>query len=47
MTIVEDAKKGLITEEMKIVAKDEGVTEDFIRRGIAEGHIVNQYEPVP
>ncbi|HJJ48117.1 MAG TPA: phosphomethylpyrimidine synthase ThiC [Methanocorpusculum sp.] len=45
MTIVEDAKKGLITEEMKIVAKDEGVTEDFIRRGIAEGHIVINMSP--
>ena len=32
MTIIEDAKKGLITEEMKVVAKSEGVTEDFIRR---------------
>ncbi|MCQ2377075.1 MAG: phosphomethylpyrimidine synthase ThiC, partial [Methanocorpusculum sp.] len=40
MTIVEDAKRGLITEEMKVVAKAEGGTEDFIRRGIAGGHIV-------
>lgn len=45
MTIVEDAKRGIITEEMKIVAKDEGVTEDFIRRGIAEGHIVINMSP--
>lgn len=45
MTIVEDAKKGLITEEMKVVAKSEGVTEDFIRRGIAGGHIVIPMTP--
>ncbi|HJJ41801.1 MAG TPA: phosphomethylpyrimidine synthase ThiC [Methanocorpusculum sp.] len=45
MTIVEDAKRGIITDEMKIVAKDEGVTEDFIRRGIAEGHIVINMSP--
>lgn len=45
MTIVEDAKRGIITEEMKVVAKDEGVTEDFIRRGIAEGHIVINMSP--
>ncbi|MEA5036884.1 MAG: phosphomethylpyrimidine synthase ThiC [Methanocorpusculum sp.] len=45
MTIIEDAKKGLITEEMKAVAKFEGVTEDFIRRGIAGGHIVIPMTP--
>ena len=45
MTIVEDAKRGIITEEMKVVARDEGVTEDFIRRGIAEGHIVINMSP--
>ena len=45
MTIVEDAKKGLITEEMKVIAKNEGVTEDFIRRGIAGGHIVIPMSP--
>lgn len=45
MTIVEDAKRGLITEEMKVVAAAEGVPEDFIRRGIAEGHIVIPMSP--
>lgn len=45
MTIVEDAKRGLITEEMKIVAASEGVTEDFIRRSIAGGHIVIPMSP--
>ena len=45
MTIVEDAKKGIITEEMKIVAKDEGLDPEFIRRGIAAGRIVNPTSP--
>ncbi|HJK30949.1 MAG TPA: phosphomethylpyrimidine synthase ThiC, partial [Methanocorpusculum sp.] len=45
MTIVEDAKRGLVTEEMKVVAAAEGVTEDFIRRGIAGGHIVIPMSP--
>jgi phosphomethylpyrimidine synthase len=35
MSIVADAKRGIVTEEMKIVAKQEGVTEDFVRRGVA------------
>ncbi len=39
MSIVEGAKCCLITKEMRVVTKEEGVTEDFIRRGIAEGHI--------
>ncbi|MCZ0861129.1 MAG: phosphomethylpyrimidine synthase ThiC [Methanocorpusculum sp.] len=45
MTIVEDAKRGLITEEMKVVAAAEGVTEDFVRRGIAGGHMVIPMSP--
>ncbi len=45
MTIVEDAKKGIITEEMKIVAKDEGLDPEFIRRGIAAGRIVIPTSP--
>ena len=45
MSIVEDAKKGIITEEMKAVAAQEGVTEDFIRRGIASGQIVIPVSP--
>ncbi len=45
MSFLEDAKKGIITEEMKSVAKDEGVTPDFVRRGIAEGHIVVPVSP--
>ena len=30
---------------MKIVAKQEGVTEDFVRRGVAQGHIVIPVSP--
>ncbi len=40
MTQLEKARKGLITKEMKIVAKEEGVTPEYIRRGIAKGTIV-------
>ncbi|MDD1727527.1 MAG: phosphomethylpyrimidine synthase ThiC, partial [Methanospirillum sp.] len=45
MSIVEDARRGIITEEMKTVAAQEGVTEDYIRRGIAAGHIVIPISP--
>ncbi|WP_319580065.1 phosphomethylpyrimidine synthase ThiC [uncultured Methanospirillum sp.] len=45
MSIVEDARRGIITEEMKTVAAQEGVTEDYIRRGIAAGHIVIPVSP--
>jgi phosphomethylpyrimidine synthase len=45
MTVVEDAKRGTITEEMKIVARQEGVTEDFVRRGVAGGHIAIPVSP--
>ena len=45
MTILEDAKRGIITDEMKTVAKGEGVTVDFVRRGMAEGRIVIPISP--
>jgi phosphomethylpyrimidine synthase len=45
MSFLEDVKKGIITEEMKAVAKDEGVTPEFIQRGIAGGHIVIPVSP--
>ncbi len=45
MTLIEDAKKGIITEEMKIVARQEGVTEDFVRRGVANAHIAIPRSP--
>jgi phosphomethylpyrimidine synthase len=45
MSLIEDARKGIVTEEMKIVARQEGVTEDFIRRSIVGGHIVIPVSP--
>jgi phosphomethylpyrimidine synthase len=43
--IIEDAKNGKITEEMNIVAQDEGVTPEFVRRGIVSGNIVIPISP--
>jgi len=37
---MDEAKKGIITEEMKAIAKKENVPEDFIRRGVANGRII-------
>jgi phosphomethylpyrimidine synthase len=45
MGLIEDAKRGVVTEEMRIVAGQEGVSEDFVRRGIVEGHIVIPVSP--
>ena len=40
MTLLELAKAGKITEEMEYVAKNEEVTSEYIRKGVAEGTIV-------
>lgn len=40
MTQISDAREGILTEEMKIVAAKEGVSEDFILKSVAEGTIV-------
>ncbi len=40
MTRIELAKKGIVTDEFKEVAKLEGVTPEYIAKGIAEGTIV-------
>ena len=40
MTQISDAKKGILTDEMKHVAKIEGVSEDFILKSVAKGTIV-------
>lgn len=40
MTQLEKARKGLMTEEMKIAARGENVAPEYIRKGIAEGTIV-------
>ncbi len=39
-TIYEDAKRGIITDEMKKIAEVEGVDPEFVRRGLAAGRIV-------
>ena len=45
MSLVDDARAGTITEEMRQVARQEGVTEEFVRRGLAGGHIVIPVSP--
>lgn len=40
MTQLEKARKGVITDEMKICAADEGVEPEYICQGVAEGTIV-------
>ena len=40
MTQLEKARKGILSEEMKICAEQEGVTPEFIRKGVEEGTIV-------
>ncbi len=39
-TQIMNAKEGIITDEMKIVAKNEGVEPEFVRQGVADGSIV-------
>jgi len=39
-TLIKQARDGKITEEMKIVAKNEQVEAEFVRRGIASGRII-------
>lgn len=45
MSLIKDAQRGLVTEEMKLVAAQEGVTEEFVRKGVAGGHIVIPVSP--
>ena len=45
MSLITDARNGTITTEMREVARQEGVTEEFVRRGVAEGHIVIPISP--
>jgi len=40
MTQLEIARKGIVSEEMKICAEKEGVTSEFIRKGVEDGTIV-------
>ncbi len=43
---MQEARRGVITPGMKEIAKKEGVSEDFVRRGIASGRIVAPCNPV-
>jgi phosphomethylpyrimidine synthase len=43
--MISDARAGIINEEMRAVAKAEGVTEEFLMRGVAGGHIVIPVSP--
>lgn len=43
MTLLSKAQSGEITKEMKIIAKKEGVSHEYIRESIAEGIIVIPY----
>jgi len=45
MSLITDANNGTITTEMREVARQEGVTEEFVRRGVAEGRIVIPISP--
>jgi phosphomethylpyrimidine synthase len=45
MSMISDARAGIINEEMRAVAKAEGVTEEFLMRGVAGGHIVIPVSP--
>ncbi len=45
MSLITEAKKGNLTEEMKKVAEDEGVEPELVRRGIANGRIVIPVSP--
>jgi phosphomethylpyrimidine synthase len=45
MTLIDLAKRGTITDEMSTVASEEGVTPEFICRGIANGRIVIPMSP--
>ena len=45
MSLINEAKKGNITEVMKQVAKDEGVEPEFVRRGVENGRIVIPVSP--
>ncbi len=40
MTQLETARKGLVSDEMKICARKEGVAPEFIRKGVEDGTIV-------
>jgi len=46
MTIMQDAQKGIVTEEIKEVARAEGLDVETVRRRVAEGKIVIPHNPI-
>ena len=46
MTLMEEAKRGIITEEIKKVAEAEKIDAEIIRRRVAEGKIIIPYNPI-
>ncbi|MFW6120213.1 MAG: phosphomethylpyrimidine synthase ThiC [Petrotogales bacterium] len=46
MTQISEAKKGIITEQIKNVAKNENVDKEIIRRRVASGKIVIPFNPI-
>jgi len=40
LTQMQAARQGIITEEMRIVAQDEGVDPEWLREQIAKGRVV-------
>ncbi|MEM2387954.1 MAG: phosphomethylpyrimidine synthase ThiC, partial [Candidatus Thermoplasmatota archaeon] len=46
MTLMEEAKRGIITEEIKKVAKNENIDAEIIARRVAEGKIVIPNNPI-
>ena len=45
-TIMEEARRGVITPLMKEIARKEGVSEEFVRNGIASGRICAPHNPI-
>ncbi|MEO0287942.1 MAG: phosphomethylpyrimidine synthase ThiC, partial [candidate division WOR-3 bacterium] len=45
MTQIEFARKGIITEVMEKIAKDENVSPEFIKEKVSEGEIVIPFNP--
>ena len=46
MTQISEAKKGIITEQMKEIAKSEKIDVEIIRKRVAEGKIVIPFNPI-
>ena len=46
MTQISEARKGIVTEQMKEVAKSEKIDVEIIRKRVAEGKIVIPFNPI-